>query len=174
MAQFRDEQQVYASVGRLLRDIVADERIGGRLQRADAVVQYQFRRPDAAVTLKLVEGEEREVVFGATDLRPEVVLVMDAATGHRLWLGELSLMTGLNKGLVRAKGPVGKILLLVPPIADAVPRYRELLAEGFAATEEPAAEEPAAEEPAAEEPAAEAADVSLPERSQGAAHPADI
>ncbi len=130
MPKFKDDQEVYASLGRLLEEIVADERIGTQMQRADGVVQYQFRRPDAVVTLRLVAGEDRTVVFGQTDARPDVTLVMDALTGHRIWLGELSVMTALNKGQVRARGPVAKILTLIPPVKAAAPHYRDLLAGG--------------------------------------------
>ena len=98
MAQIHNDQQVYALLGRLFESAVADEEVGPRLRTVDAVVQQQFRRPDATVTLKLLAGEDPAVITGKTDLRPEVVLVMDAATGHRVWLGELSAMTALSKG----------------------------------------------------------------------------
>ena len=49
---------------------------------------------------------------------------MDAATGHRVWLGELSAMTALSKGQIRARGPVAKILRLIDLIALVAPRYR--------------------------------------------------
>jgi hypothetical protein len=180
VAQIHNDQQVYALLGRLFESAIADEEVGPRLHAVDAVVQQQFRRPDATVTIKLVAGEDREVVTGKTDLRPEVVLVMDAATGHRVWLGELSAMTALSKGQIRARGPVAKILRLIDLIALVAPRYRAQLdalvapgggeeagaepesgpAEaangsepaGEAAPDEPAADEAPAEEPAAEEP----------------------
>ena len=124
MAQIHNDQQVYALLGRLFESAVADEEVGPRLRTVDAVVQQQFRRPDATVTLKLLAGEDPAVITGKTDLRPEVVLVMDAATGHRVWLGELSAMTALSKGQIRARGPVAKILRLIDLIALVAPRYR--------------------------------------------------
>ena len=124
VAQIHNDQQVYALLGRLFESVVADEEIGPRLHAVDAVVQQQFRRPDATVTMKLVAGEDREVVMGETDLRSEVVLVMDAVTGHRVWLGELSAMAALSKGQIRARGPVAKILRLIELVALVAPRYR--------------------------------------------------
>ena len=127
MAQIHNDQQVYALLGRLFESVIADEELGARLHTVDAVVQQQFRRPDATVTMKLVAGEERQVITGQTDLRSEVVLVMDAATGHRVWLGELSAMAALSKGQIRARGPVAKILRLIDLIALVAPRYRAQL-----------------------------------------------
>ena len=127
MAQIHNDQQVYALLGRLFESVVADDEIGPRLHTVDAIVQQQFRRPDATVTMKLLAGEDREVITGETDLRPEVVLVMDAVTGHRVWLGELSAMVALSKGQIRARGPVAKILRLIDLVALVAPRYRAQL-----------------------------------------------
>ena len=57
MAQIHNDQQVYALLGRLFESVIADEELGARLHTVDAVVQQQFRRPDATVTMKLVAGE---------------------------------------------------------------------------------------------------------------------
>ncbi len=156
MAQINNDQQVYALLGRLFESVVADDEIGPRLGRVDAVVQQQFRRPDATVTMKLVAGEGREVITGLTDLRPDIVLVMDAATGHRVWIGELSVMTALSKGQIRARGSVAKILQLIDLIALVAPRYRAQL-EGVTAVGAPAEEVPVAEQTPAEEAPAEEA-----------------
>ena len=166
MAQIHNDQQVYALLGKLFESAVADDVVGARLQKIDAVVQHQFRRPDAIVTMKLVAGEDRVVTTGKTDLRPDVVLVLDAVTGHRVWLGELSAMAALSKGQIRARGPVAKILQVIDAIALVAPRYRaqlDALAEGGEASSEGAeaaavAESAAAEEVAAEEAAEEAGD----------------
>jgi hypothetical protein len=127
VAQIHNDQQVYALLGRLFESVVADEEIGPRLHAVDAVVQQQFRRPDATVTLKLVAGEDREVITGDTDMRAEVMLVMDAITGHRVWLGEVSAMAALSKGQIRARGPVAKILRLIDLVTLVAPRYRAQL-----------------------------------------------
>ncbi len=162
MAQINNDQQVYALLGRLFESVVADDEIGPRLGRIDAVVQQQFRRPDATVTIKLVAGEDRAVITGLTDLRPDIVLVMDAATGHRVWIGELSVMTALSKGQIRARGPVAKILQLIDLIALVAPRYRAQL-EGVTAVGAPAEGVPVAEEsPAEEAPADEASAEEVP------------
>ena len=192
MAQIQNDQQVYALLGTLFEGVVADDEIGPRLQRIDAVVQQQFKRPEATITMQLTAGEDRAVVTGKTHQRPDVVLVMDAVTGHRVWLGELSAMTALSKGQIRARGPVAKILLLIDAIALVAPRYQAQLeglagggdtasagaqaaavveeaAAAEAAAEDAAAEAPAAEEPAAEEPAAEAPAAEAPAAEEPAA-----
>ena len=97
------------------------------LQGADTVFQYRMRRPDSQVTVKALQEAEPQVEFGITELRPEVVLAMDADTPHRFWLGKVNITAAMAKGQVKAKGPIPKILKLVPLTKILFPRYRDSL-----------------------------------------------
>jgi hypothetical protein len=129
MGAFRDSEEVYAPIGRLFEEIVADLELGPRVQQADTVVQYRLTEPDALITVKIKKGQERRVDLGETELAPEVVMTMEADTAHRFWLGGLSVTMAMTRGEIIAKGPVAKILRLVPLVKPAFPRYLELLAE---------------------------------------------
>ena len=161
MGTFSSDKEVYARIGRMLQELCADERAGAQLQRADTVVQYRLRDPQATVTLKALAGQDRQVELGETQLRPEVVVLMDGDTAHDYWAGELNVAVALADGRIKPRGPSSKILALVPMLKLAIPRYRELMEQPLELPqEEPAAEPPAAEEPAAalEEPTAEGAE----------------
>ena len=127
MPYFKDAEDVYAHLGRLFEDIIADEDLGQRFKRADTIVQIRMRRPDSQVTLKALEGEDLVVDFGVTELRPEVVLAMDADTAHRFWLGKVNVTVGLARGQISARGPVAKILKLVPLVDPVRGRYESRL-----------------------------------------------
>jgi putative sterol carrier protein len=64
---------------------------------------------------------------GPTTLEPEVVMTMDADTAHRFWLGKVNVTVALARGQIKAKGPVAKILKLVPLVKPVFPRYRSIL-----------------------------------------------
>jgi putative sterol carrier protein len=127
MAYFKDAEEVYAHLGKLLQDIVDDDDLGARFQRADTVVQYRLRNPDSQLTVQMLEGADRQVDFGITPLQPEVVMAMDADTAHRFWLGKVNVTVALARGQINARGPVAKILKLVPLIKPVLPRYRAQL-----------------------------------------------
>ena len=97
MPYFKDAEEVYANLGRLFEDIVADDDLRARFQGADTVFQYRMRRPDSQVTVKALGEEEPQVEFGITELRPEVVLAMDADTAHRFWLGKVNVTVALAR-----------------------------------------------------------------------------
>lgn len=127
MPYFKDAEDVYAHLGRLFEDIIADEDLGQRFKRADTIVQIRMRRPDSQVTLKALEEEDLVVDFGVTELRPEVVLAMDADTAHRFWLGKVNVTVALSRGQISARGPVAKILKLVPLVDPVRGRYESRL-----------------------------------------------
>jgi putative sterol carrier protein len=124
---FKDEQEVYAYIGRLFKDLADDEELGPRFRKADTIVQYRYSNPDSQITVKMKDGEEGQVDFGPTDLDPEIVMTMEADTAHKFWLGKVNVTMALAKGQMKAKGPVAKILKLVPLVKPVFPRYREML-----------------------------------------------
>src|SRR3954466_10908587 len=91
MPYFQDERAVYGHIGYLLRAAVADEALAARLRAANAVVQYDVRRPNARITVALREDAEMRVDLGRTSLRPDVVLTMDGDTAHSFWQGEVNI-----------------------------------------------------------------------------------
>ena len=109
------------------RDLIGST--GFEFQKANTIVQYQYRNPDSQITVKLLEGEDGQVDCGETTMEPEVVMTMDADTAHRFWLGKVNVTVALARGQMKAKGPVAKILKLVPLVKPVFPRYRQQLEE---------------------------------------------
>ena len=127
MAVFKDEQEVYQYIGKLFQDLTQDSELAPKFRRADTIVQYRYSNPESQITVKMKEGENPQVDFGPSDLEPEIVMLMEADTAHRFWLGKVNVTMALAKGQMKAKGPVAKILKLVPLVKPVFPRYREML-----------------------------------------------
>ena len=127
MAHFKDGEEVYRYIGGLLQGVVSDEELGPKLQRANTIVEFRYREPDAVISFKLVEGEEIQVDLGESDLEPEIVMTAEADVAHLFWLGRVNVTVALARGQMKATGPVAKILKLVPLVKPVFPRYRELL-----------------------------------------------
>ena len=131
MAYFKDEQEVYEYIGKLFANLADDEELGPKFRKANTIVQYQYRNPESQITVKMIDGEDGKVDLGPTDMEPEVVMTMEADTAHRFWLGKINVTVALARGQMKAKGPVAKILKLVPLVKPVFPRYKaQLEAEG--------------------------------------------
>ncbi len=127
MAYFKDADEVYEFIGKLFKDLGDDPELGPKFRKANTIVQYQYSNPDSAITVKMIEGDSPDVDLGDTTMEPEVVMTMDADTAHRFWLGKVNVTVALARGQMKAKGPVAKILKLVPLVKPVFPRYRALL-----------------------------------------------
>jgi putative sterol carrier protein len=128
LAYFKDADEVYQYIGRLFEELASDEELAPKFRKADTIVQYQYRDPESQITVKLIDGQDGRVDCGQTAMDPEVVMTMDADTAHRFWLGDVNVTVALARGQIKAKGPVAKILKLVPLVKPVFPRYRSLLA----------------------------------------------
>jgi hypothetical protein len=141
---FADEHEVYRHIGGVFVDLMDDPALIPELKHANTIVQYRLHDPDAQVTVKILEGEERQVDLGPTDLEPEVVMTMAADTAHMFWLELLNPTVALARGEIKAKGPVEKILQLVPLVEPIFPRYKAHLLDAGRADLIEAAEKAAA------------------------------
>jgi hypothetical protein len=124
---FRDVQDVYGTLGQLFVDLAADPELGPKFRKADTILRYEYTDPEAAITLRLKDGEPADVDFGESDMEPEVTMAMAADTAHAFWLGQVNVTVALARGQITANGPVAKILKLVPLAKPVFPRYKALL-----------------------------------------------
>ena len=127
MGYFNDADEVYATLGKLFVDLMADEELASKFRKADTIVRYQYSNPDSAITVRLQDGAPGDVEFGESTIEPEVTMTMEADTAHRFWLGEVNVTVALARGEIKANGPVAKILKLVPLAKPVFPRYKAQL-----------------------------------------------
>ena len=95
---------------------------------ADVNLQIYYSDPDSTLTIRMHEPN-LEVEDGGDDPNADIKLFMPADIADKYWRGEYNLAVGLAKGQVKAKGPVNKILKLVPLVKPVFPRYRQMLDE---------------------------------------------
>ena len=124
---FKDAQEVYDILGRLFVDIATDEDVAPKFRKANTIVRYQYRDPESAITVRLQEGQPGDVDFGESEMEPEVTMSMEADTAHRFWLGKVNVTVALARVQIKAKGPVAKVLRLVPLVKPVFPRYEQML-----------------------------------------------
>ncbi|HET8976136.1 MAG TPA: SCP2 sterol-binding domain-containing protein [Solirubrobacterales bacterium] len=129
MPYFKDADEVYATLGKLFQDLATDDELSEKFGKANTIVQYDYRDPDSRITVRLQEGQPGDVDFGETEMEPEVTMSMEADTAHRFWLGKVNVTVALARGQIKAKGPVAKILKLVPLTKPVFPRYKAQLEE---------------------------------------------
>jgi SCP-2 sterol transfer family len=126
MGFFKDASELDEYIGGVFRDAGQHPESGPRLKGANIVMRVIYTDPDCEMTM--VFREDYQVIPGPNDHKADITLLMRADTADQFWRGDYNLAIGLAKGQVKAKGPVNKILKLVPLTKPLFPMYREKVA----------------------------------------------
>jgi putative sterol carrier protein len=127
MSYYKDAEEVYKYVGGVFR-AAQDTEVGPKLATADIDMQIYYSDPESCLLIKM-HGDNIAVEDGGDNPDADVKLFMPADIGDKYWRGEYNLAVGLAKGHVKAKGPVNKILKLVPLTKPLFPMYKQLVSE---------------------------------------------
>ena len=103
-----------------------DVPLSDALAASGVILRIDYSDPKAVITIDM---PNKKVYSGGCDVAPTVEMFMSADLGNQYWLGKLNLAVAMAKGQVRAKGPVPKILKLVPVSKQLFPRYEAMLRE---------------------------------------------
>jgi putative sterol carrier protein len=109
--------------------MAVDPELAPEFKKANMTVQYRLTDPESQITVEMRPDRDMRVDLGPSDLDPEVVMTMAADTAHLFWLGKVNITMALARGEVEAKGPVAKVLKLVPLVKPVFPRYQRMLQE---------------------------------------------
>lgn len=126
MGYFKDAQEVYQILETFFNKLKDNPEIGPKVIESGLIIQFQYEEPDAVIT---VDCPGNRVISRETDLKPDVEMKMKADTAHKFWLGKVNLMVALTKGDIKAKGPIPKIMKLLPIIKGAYAIYKDYLKE---------------------------------------------
>lgn len=124
MGYFKDADEVYEYIGGVFRKAGQDPEVGPKLKAANISMQATYSDPDSTLVVRFTEPFE--VIDGGTDEHADVKISMPADIAHKYWRGEYNLAVGMAKGQVKAKGPISKILKMVPITKPLFPMYREM------------------------------------------------
>jgi hypothetical protein len=127
MPVFKDAAEVDAYIGEIFRQATADETLGQKFADSGVVLKLNYTEPTSTI---YADFPNRSITFGEQGPTPNVELFMKADVAHRFWLGKVNIAAALAKGDMRAKGPIPKVLKLVPLAKQLFPRYQEMVEKG--------------------------------------------
>lgn len=130
MGVFKDADQVYELLGGLFNDLTGDPVIAEKFAASGLVIRFTYTDPDSEIWLDARKKDPNDlgVICGpAEGLNAEVEMSMKADVAHQFWLGNVNLMVALTRKQITAKGPIPKIMKLLPVIKPAYAKYQQFL-----------------------------------------------
>ncbi|HKY64243.1 MAG TPA: SCP2 sterol-binding domain-containing protein [bacterium] len=127
MAYFQSTAELQEVLGGFFDRLFSDPVIGPKLKAAKLKIQFNYSDPDLSIAADTAEEPVR-LRFNDAEFKPDVQMSMKADVAHRFWHGKVNLVMALARREMSAKGPIPKILKLLPAIKPAYqlyPRYLE-------------------------------------------------
>lgn len=125
VSYFTESSEVEAFIGGIFTECINEPELKDKFAETGVILGLHFTEPDAMVVVDCVESK---VYTGAgAGPPPNIEMYMTSDVGHEYWLGKVNVSVALAKGQMRAKGPVPKILKLVPLTKHVFPRYQEMI-----------------------------------------------
>ena len=128
MGYFKSSEQFKEVLGGFFLKLFEHPQIGPKLMAANLMIQFVYTDPDLTISADTGKGAP-SILFNDKDFKPDVQLSMKADVAHRFWHGKVNLVAALTRREMVAKGPIPKILKLLPAIKPAYALYPQYLKE---------------------------------------------
>ncbi len=96
--------------------------VADKLMASKMVIRFIYSDPDVAVVVDC-SGDKVDVRPDDMDTKVIVEMSMKADIAHKFWYGKVNLTMALTRRQMVAKGPVPKILKLLPAIKPSYAMY---------------------------------------------------
>ena len=136
MGVFKTDKDLYECIGGLFKQVQRDAIMGPKLKASNLTICFNYTDPDSKITVDcktdpIVEGTFINLFLGdeGNHIEPEVNMSMSADIAHKFWFGKVNLLSALTLRQMIAKGPIPKILKLLPVIKPTYTMYPKFLEE---------------------------------------------
>ena len=134
MAYFENSRDVYDCIGGLFDWAGTQEELAKRYRATEMIIRLNYTEPDAVLTIDCKNPPKRKGVLidwveGDGGGKADVEFFMKTDVAHRFWLGKVNLLVALTKRDVVAKGPIFKVMKMLPLLKPLYEKYPDILAE---------------------------------------------
>ena len=111
MSVFKDRAMIEEMFGEIWTKMVNETEFGPKLKENGISIFFVISDPDVVMFV-----DDSGPIFGdeAKAKVPVVTMKMSAENVHKFWLSKLNIPKALALRHIKAKGPVGKVLQIIP------------------------------------------------------------
>jgi hypothetical protein len=131
MATFESSEKLKEVLGGFFEYLMTQPEMASKLLASKMILKFNYAEPALSITIDL-RGDKAVISYNDEAKNAEVEMKMKADVAHRFWFGKVNLIMALARREMIAKGPIPKILKLLPVIKPAYELYPKYLQEkGF-------------------------------------------
>jgi len=119
MPVFESTEKMYEVLGSLFNTLMEYGDVAEKFNAAQITILFKINDPEGQIWLDPNGG----VVCGSTDLKPTNTMSQSGDSCHQFWLKQLTMPVALAKRKIKAKGPIPKVLKMLPLLKPAYEVY---------------------------------------------------
>jgi hypothetical protein len=121
MPVFRDAEQTYEVFGGLWREVLSESKLSEKLRKMKLTMKFITKNPDGCMWIC------HDTVLTGPEAEQDAVITMQlpADMAHEFWLDNLELGKALTSNEVKARGPLPKLMGLLPMLKFVYKKYPE-------------------------------------------------
>ncbi|NMD42597.1 MAG: hypothetical protein GYA86_04710 [Firmicutes bacterium] len=122
MAIFESTQKMYEVLGDLFHALLDNPDVGPKYLESGITIKFNISDPEGYIWL----CSDGQIVCGEHDDKPTVEMTLSGDTCHQFWLQKIKMPVALAKRAIKAKGPMPKVLNLLPLLKPAYEIYPDI------------------------------------------------
>ena len=126
MGVFENSEKFEEILGGFFKLISKTPLVADKLLKSNLIIRFNYTDPDLILVIDC-SGDTVDIRAGDTDTKAIVEMKMKADIAHKFWFGKVNLTMALTRRQMVAKGPVPKILKLLPAIKPTYAMYPKYL-----------------------------------------------
>jgi hypothetical protein len=128
MAIFTNTEEAEHFLGRPWELLGEDPEIGPKLGGLGKTLGAEYVDPEGSLRIHCADGSVR-VERGTAGEPGDVILHMDADTGHRFWQGAVNIPLALSRQQVKVEGKMSDVMSILPYLNAGFEKYKQFLRE---------------------------------------------
>ena len=128
MGLFESGEKFGEVLGGFFNRVAEAPDVAQKLLDSNLIIRFNYTDPDCVIVVDC-SGDKINVRVGDKETKAEVEMSMNADIAHKFWFGKVNLMAALTRKQMVAKGPIPKILKLLPAIKPTYEMYPQYLVE---------------------------------------------
>ena len=126
MGLFKSSEKFEEVLGGFFKQVSDTPSVADKLLASKLIIRFTYTDPDVVILVDCSDDKVK-VRPGDTETKAEVEMSMSADIAHKFWFGKVNLMAALTRRQMVAKGPIPKILKLLPAIKPTYTMYPKYL-----------------------------------------------
>lgn len=126
MGYFKDSETFEKVLVGFFNLLAKTPEISSKLLASKMIIRFIYTDPDVVILIDC-SGDSIKVIPKDTETKAEVEMSMSADIAHKFWFGKVNLTAALARRQMIAKGPIPKVLKLLPAIKPSYAMYPKYL-----------------------------------------------